>query len=902
MSTTLADQLKIKKTALSTPLSLQLAVQGSRSKINLTAVARLQYQDIDSPRHFDIINLNSYDIILGTPWLFQHSVCVGFRPARIIIGQDNPQPIQKGQDTKLMVNSVNIEDSDIISARKDLQRMAEPLCKNVEDTDLPPLRVVNHTILLIDLTKIYPWRPSKCLEVFRKQWAEKRDAYLKTGRWKITSAGDTVPILLIPKPRTTPPQLRTVVNLRERNKDTRKLTSPLPDMEGMLRKAASKPFRSAPDLKSAYERIQIVPEHVDRTTATPDRNMVSLVIQIGDCNLFDFGIVHVPGIENLLADALSRIYSYNSPGTIRASSECAYVDVVDDDTAVLRELPVLAGLEARVMSLRHSRRPESFREFAKRMADRFVRRGPSERKEGGSTAEFTSPTLHHHSEPEIGLEPMSTPTNTNGLELYAPGELDEQLEETAEPAVGGHVPKALPSHNIDEQSISDQKALPSLTNGRSPVGNKEHPSFVDLVTRDDIDFINNIRNKYNGDSVFEIKWKAGDITWLSHHQVSHLQALKYYLDVYGVDEVGQLPPGKGNPPPQDHEFSGNFIELNLLFILPTENLFKPDDSTVFPPSSFPSTSYLTPCDPYHKPYLNDLDMGKKPAPHSIINHPKFQRQSRYLILITNDSVPYQYIHVSQIHEAIKSSDALLTQDTKNVSRCIAPMGYTLIATTWNTYTTNRKYFAMIQAARSSDEQPSVYIGGIPVSIHDFHITLEDCGLGILSQPDHELSRLSRHIAMTAVYDREQRDLRQQQRYDRRATGYSTRPNHSVTTGRKRRRGDDEHPHHSNSQPDYFDDLASNNSQNNLDFSQLNQLTQSHFFHPDEDATMSNPGPSDVTDETAPLDHHQLTDNLHDVDALLESPMLESRDTVTTGTTTQGIDLSLLKDATAEEEI
>jgi hypothetical protein len=52
MSTTLADQLKVKKVTLNAPLGLQLAVQGSRS------------------RHFDIINLNSYDIILGTPWLF----------------------------------------------------------------------------------------------------------------------------------------------------------------------------------------------------------------------------------------------------------------------------------------------------------------------------------------------------------------------------------------------------------------------------------------------------------------------------------------------------------------------------------------------------------------------------------------------------------------------------------------------------------------------------------------------------------------------------------------------------------------------------------------------------------------------------------------------------------------
>jgi hypothetical protein len=98
--------------------------------------------------------------------------------------------------------------------------------------------------------------------MFREQWAKKRDAYLKSGCWKITLVGNTVPMLLIPKPRTSPVQLRTVVDLRERNKNTHRLTSPLPDMEGMLRRAVSKLFRSMLDLKSAYKQIQIVPKHV----------------------------------------------------------------------------------------------------------------------------------------------------------------------------------------------------------------------------------------------------------------------------------------------------------------------------------------------------------------------------------------------------------------------------------------------------------------------------------------------------------------------------------------------------------------------------------------------------------------------------------------------------------------
>ena len=285
MSTTLADQLGVKKVLLDTPLALQLAVQGSRSRVNAMATVQFKYQDIDEPHTFDVINLNNYDLILGTPWMHQHQICIGFNPARVVVGSDEAQPLKVGSDTKLMIHSLTPEEQRIDEARGELRQYAEPLCKEIIDTGLPPLQDINHTIPLIDENKTYQWRPSRCPEIFRSLWADKRNDYIQTGRWKITSARNTVPMMLIPKPGTNPPQLRTVVDLRERNQNTQKLTSPLPDMEGMLRRTASKPFRTALDLKNAYEKIRIIPEHVERSAVTtPDGNMVSLVIQQGDCN------------------------------------------------------------------------------------------------------------------------------------------------------------------------------------------------------------------------------------------------------------------------------------------------------------------------------------------------------------------------------------------------------------------------------------------------------------------------------------------------------------------------------------------------------------------------------------------------------------------------------------------
>ena len=53
------------------------------------------------------------------------------------------------------------------------------------------------------------------------------------------------------------------------------------------------------------------------------------------------------------------------------------------------------------------------------------------------------------------------------------------------------------------------------------------------------------------DSLFEIKWMAGDITWLPYSEISHLQALSAYLEVLGIDKISNLTPGQGKPPRDD---------------------------------------------------------------------------------------------------------------------------------------------------------------------------------------------------------------------------------------------------------------------------------------------------------------------------------------------------------------
>lgn len=75
---------------LEKPLTIQLAVQGSRSKVNFG---------------------ENYDLILGTPFLYQHKAMVGLHSPRVVIGSS-------------------------------VHDLAKPLCSQAGATALPPLATI----------------------------------------------------------------------------------------------------------------------------------------------------------------------------------------------------------------------------------------------------------------------------------------------------------------------------------------------------------------------------------------------------------------------------------------------------------------------------------------------------------------------------------------------------------------------------------------------------------------------------------------------------------------------------------------------------------------------------------------------------------------------------------------
>ncbi|KZT71104.1 hypothetical protein DAEQUDRAFT_779271, partial [Daedalea quercina L-15889] len=180
MSSRLANQLGVKTFELEKPLPVHLAVQGSRAKINFGCTAEIAYQSIRSRRYFDVVNLLNYDLILGTPFFFQHQLRVGLNPTTVEVGSAKALPIEGTQLRVLESHAAEVLEDHLERARHFLRQYAEPICKEASDSPLPPLRVINHTIPLKDEAKVYSWRPSKCPDALRNIWIEKRDAYLKS--------------------------------------------------------------------------------------------------------------------------------------------------------------------------------------------------------------------------------------------------------------------------------------------------------------------------------------------------------------------------------------------------------------------------------------------------------------------------------------------------------------------------------------------------------------------------------------------------------------------------------------------------------------------------------------------------------------------------------------------------
>lgn len=148
--------------------------------------------------------------------------------------------------------------------------------------ELPPWREVNHEINLIDDKKRYTYHLPRCPNSLKEELHEKINRYVNAGWWEPLSVPQAAPMLCLPKKDG---HLRTVVDARQRNDNTVKDVTPLPDQEVIREDVARGKIRSKIDLSDAYEQVRVKRGDVWKTAfATISGTYVSKVMQQGDCN------------------------------------------------------------------------------------------------------------------------------------------------------------------------------------------------------------------------------------------------------------------------------------------------------------------------------------------------------------------------------------------------------------------------------------------------------------------------------------------------------------------------------------------------------------------------------------------------------------------------------------------
>ncbi|QRW08785.1 Pol polyprotein/retrotransposon [Ceratobasidium sp. AG-Ba] len=212
--------------------------------------------------------------------MHRHSIVLAFNPHGIIVRSPQPLPLTGPLVKSISSCAADVYEEQLELIRTNLRKDAEKVCKKASETPLPPLRAINHRIPIIDETKTYSWRSSRCPEHSGRNGLRRR-RHMSLRGWEYATGRNAVPMLLIPKKsKDSELQLRTVLDKREQNANTYKSASPLPDIQEILWKVSQYPFKSLINGKDAFEQIRIDPRDVHLSLfSTPSGTMISHVMQ-----------------------------------------------------------------------------------------------------------------------------------------------------------------------------------------------------------------------------------------------------------------------------------------------------------------------------------------------------------------------------------------------------------------------------------------------------------------------------------------------------------------------------------------------------------------------------------------------------------------------------------------------
>jgi hypothetical protein len=85
-------------------MPLQLGTRGSQLKINYGTKACIKYGLIEANQYFDIVNINRYDVTLGTIFMRKHGIILNFKRNQVRIGDRELPTLRKDADKYLQIH------------------------------------------------------------------------------------------------------------------------------------------------------------------------------------------------------------------------------------------------------------------------------------------------------------------------------------------------------------------------------------------------------------------------------------------------------------------------------------------------------------------------------------------------------------------------------------------------------------------------------------------------------------------------------------------------------------------------------------------------------------------------------------------------------------------------------
>ncbi|KIL56329.1 hypothetical protein M378DRAFT_39106, partial [Amanita muscaria Koide BX008] len=198
ISANFAAAAKLDTFQLKEPVKLQMATSGSKSTINFGAWAEIQIGHFSQKRYFDIVNLDRYEAIFRIPFLRENEILLSFQGTGSFRLAGRWFPLGSREPKQISYK----EGEGAASSSKERKRKWLNNIKDLfipESPELPPLRIVNHEIPLINPNLKLFHRPPKCPEPLREQLRIKVERYLKAGWWERTELPSSAPLMIVLK-------------------------------------------------------------------------------------------------------------------------------------------------------------------------------------------------------------------------------------------------------------------------------------------------------------------------------------------------------------------------------------------------------------------------------------------------------------------------------------------------------------------------------------------------------------------------------------------------------------------------------------------------------------------------------------------------------------------------------